>query len=198
MIKSLTIAFSMGVSVLAMSALTPASADGADGPCNGLSGYYGNVTSIIVGEDGETVNVTMTADRAPAYGTCSGSNLTVNFADVGAVVSGTFDGSTIHWSNGTSWTEVESGHAHGTDGFTSPTTGACSGLSGYYGNVTSIIVGQDGETVNVHLDDGRPNAYGTCSGNHLTVDFADFNTVVSGVIDGNTIRWSNGTTWTKQ
>lgn len=168
------------------------------GPCNGLSGYYGNVTNIIVGEDGETVNVTMTDDRAPAYGTCSGNELTVNFADVGAVVSGTFDGSTIHWSNGTSWTEIESGEATGTAGFRSPRSGACNGVTGYYGNVTSIIVGQDGETVNVHLDDGRPNAYGTCSGNQITVNFADFNTVVSGTISADGIRWNNGTSWMKQ
>jgi hypothetical protein len=75
--------------------------------------------------------------------------------------------------------------------------GACNGLSGYYGNVTAIVVGQDGKTVNVTLAGGRPNAYGSCSGNQLTVNFTDDKTI-KGVFDGKTISWDNGTKWTKQ
>ncbi|MCI3133435.1 hypothetical protein [Phenylobacterium aquaticum] len=73
----------------------------------------------------------------------------------------------------------------------------CNGLSGYYGNVTAIVVGQDGKTVNLTLANGRPNAYGTCSGGNLTVTFPDDRTL-TGTFDGKTIRWSNNTTWSKQ
>ncbi len=73
----------------------------------------------------------------------------------------------------------------------------CNGLSGYYGGVTAIIVGQDGRTVNVILDNGRPNAYGTCQGNQLTVNFTDDRTY-TGTFDGRKISWSNGTSWTKK
>lgn len=80
----------------------------------------------------------------------------------------------------------------------SSSIGACNGLTGGYGNVTTIKVGTDGKTVTVTLDGGRPNAYGTCDGKHLTVNFADVNAVVNGTFDGTTIQWDNGTSWTKQ
>lgn len=73
----------------------------------------------------------------------------------------------------------------------------CGGLSGYYGGVTAIVVGKDGSTVNVTMDGGRPNAYGSCSGNSLKVTFPDDRSY-SGTFDGKTISWSNGTTWTKR
>lgn len=78
-------------------------------------------------------------------------------------------------------------------GATHADAGKCNGLSGYYGGVTAIIVGADGSTVNVILDGGRPNAYGTCSANSLTVNFSDAH-VITGTHDGKTITWDNGTT----
>ena len=77
---------------------------------------------------------------------------------------------------------------------------ACNGLSGSYigkGKVVAIVVGQDGSTVNVTMPDGRPNAYGFCSGNKLTVNFPDDHPI-NGAFNGRTIRWDNGTSWTKQ
>ncbi len=75
--------------------------------------------------------------------------------------------------------------------------GPCNGLNGYYGNVTAIVVGQDGKTVNVTMANGRPNAYGMCRGKDLTVNFSD-DKIIKGTFDGKTIRWANNTTWTKQ
>jgi len=77
----------------------------AAGPCNDLSGYYGNVTAIVVGADNKTVNVTLAGGRPLAYGTCSGNTLSVNFKQPDSVATGTFDGKTIKWSNNTTWTK---------------------------------------------------------------------------------------------
>lgn len=75
---------------------------------------------------------------------------------------------------------------------------SCNGLSGYYGNVTSIIVGQDGKTVNIHLALKRPHGYGTCNPDgSFSVNFPDDPATKGGTFDGTTIRWDNGTTWTK-
>jgi hypothetical protein len=71
------------------------------GPCNGLSGNYGTA-AIVVGEDGNTVNVSVGAARPLAYGTCTGNQLVVTFKD-DATYTGTFDGKSVSWSNGTSW-----------------------------------------------------------------------------------------------
>lgn len=80
----------------------PSMAAPMPGPCNGLSGYYGNVTAIVVGRDGKTVNVTMAGGRPNAYGMCTGRDLMVNFSD-DKVIRGKFDGRTIFWENGTTW-----------------------------------------------------------------------------------------------
>lgn len=74
---------------------------------------------------------------------------------------------------------------------------SCNGLSAYYGSQTAIVVGEDGKTVNVVMVNGaRPNAYGTCSGNQVMVNFTDDHQV-TGTIQGDTISWDNNTTWTK-
>jgi len=47
----------LGAAALSAAALSAAAgAAHADSPCNGLSGYYGNVTAIVVGQDGKTIN----------------------------------------------------------------------------------------------------------------------------------------------
>lgn len=75
---------------------------------------------------------------------------------------------------------------------------SCNGLSGYYGNVTAIIVGEDGLTVNVTLANGRPNGYGICHPDgSLFVYFEDDPNTHRGMFDGRTLFWDNGSTWTK-
>ncbi|ABD07767.1 hypothetical protein SR870_13955 [Rhodopseudomonas palustris] len=75
--------------------------------------------------------------------------------------------------------------------------GSCNGVSGYYGTNTAIVVGADGKTVNVVVANGtRPNAYGTCDGNQLAVNFPDDHTIKA-TFDGKVIKWDNNTTWTK-
>lgn len=71
---------------------------------------------------------------------------------------------------------------------------SCGGLSGIYGNTIAIVVGSDGRSVNVVMGGGRPNAYGYCQGNSLTVNFAD-DRVIGGKFDGRTIFWDNNTRW---
>lgn len=74
--------------------------------CNGLSGYYGNVTAIVVGEDGLTVNITLAGDRQNGYGICNpDGSFYVYFPDDPGTHRGHFDGRTIYWDNGTTWTK---------------------------------------------------------------------------------------------
>lgn len=81
--------------------------------------------------------------------------------------------------------------------------GKCNGLSGYYGASTAIVVSNDRAAngdwkVGVVMVNGqRPNAYGTCSGAQMTIDFTDDH-VINGTHDGTTISWNNSTTWSKQ
>lgn len=73
----------------------------------------------------------------------------------------------------------------------------CNGVSGLYNGGSTINVGRDGRTVQVMVSPSRPLAFGTCSGNRITVNFRD-DRVVSGVYDGRTIVWDNRTTWVKR
>ena len=83
----------------------------------------------------------------------------------------------------------------------------CSGISGYYGGHTAIIMSEDGRTVNITLDGGRPNAYGSCSVNNngstnhrLEINFTDDGGIMQGEYEGKTgtLLWANGTSWTKR
>lgn len=179
--------------VLALGAATSAWAS----PCNGLSGYYGNVTLMIVGSDGKTVNGT--SPVGTFYGTCTASEINFYSPHFKQSYTGAWNGTTASWNNNTTWTKVKQADATGdTGGYATPAGGPCNGLSGYYGNISGIVVGKDGTTVNVALADGRPNAYGTCSGNRVTVNYTDFGRTTTGTFDGKVISWSDGTTWTKR
>ena len=73
-------------------------------PCNGLAGSYNRGASIITVTGGNRVRATVGPTRPAGTGSCQGSGLTVNFSD-DRVVSGTFNGRTIVWSNRTTWTK---------------------------------------------------------------------------------------------
>jgi hypothetical protein len=97
----------IAASVAAATLMTTGSAFANRDSCNGLSGYYGNVTSIIVGQDGKTVNIHLALKRPHGYGTCNpDGSFSVNFPDDPATKGGTFDGTTIRWDNGTTWTKA--------------------------------------------------------------------------------------------
>lgn len=88
------------------SGITFANSAHAQSPCKGVSGYYGNVTAIIVGADGKTVNITLANDRPLAYGTCTpDGKLSINFKSPDDTIQGQFDGKVIKWSNNTTWTK---------------------------------------------------------------------------------------------
>ena len=87
-------------------AVTATSAMADRDSCNGISGYYGNVTSIIVGPDDTTMYMHLAGGRQHGYGTCqSDGSFQVNFPEYGENT-GTFDGTTIQWDNNTTWTKV--------------------------------------------------------------------------------------------
>lgn len=82
-------------------------------------------------------------------------------------------------------------------------TDGCNGLSGYYGSSTAIVVSEKPISGNkydvgiVMVNGGRPNAYGTCEGATVSIDFKDDH-LISGTHNGTTISWNNNTSWTKQ
>lgn len=78
--------------------------------------------------------------------------------------------------------------------------GPCGGISGYYGNVTALTIGPDGKAVTITMANDRPLAYGLCTGaGNINVNFKSPDENYQGTYDAatKTIRWTNGTTWTK-
>lgn len=99
----------VGCALCANSAMAEAS------KCNGLSGYYGTQTAIVVSQDALSnkgsdnptygVGVVMVNGARPnAYGTCDNTTLKVNLTD-DHEISRTFDGRSISWGNNTTWTK---------------------------------------------------------------------------------------------
>ena len=165
------------------------------GSCEGISGHYGEAKGIVLGPDRTTLHVTMPGGRPNARGFCRNGNITVNFPDDRSV-SGRFDGATIRWNNGTSWTRIE-GAGDIRPQQRSGSAGLCNGLSGIYNDGIVLVVGGPGLDVNVSMGGGRPEAYGRCTRQGLTVTFPDHGTF-TGIFDGRQIRWSNGTIWIRR
>lgn len=79
----------------------------AQAHCNGVTGHYGNVTAVVVGQDGKSVTITMANDRPPAYGLCTpDGKLNINFSAPDENLQGQFDGKAIKWSNNSVWTKA--------------------------------------------------------------------------------------------
>ena len=81
-------------------------------------------------------------------------------------------------------------------GLPPPQTGACTGLSGSYNGNSGTITVMNGNRIRVTVGPRRPVAFGTCSGNRLSVNFTD-DRVITGVLNGRTIAWDNRTNWTR-
>jgi len=75
----------------------------------------------------------------------------------------------------------------------------CKDISAIYIDTHAVVVlGKDGKTLNILIANGkRPNAYGTCVAGKVTVDFIDDRGCCTATFDGKTIKWSNGTVWSK-
>lgn len=165
------------------------------GSCEGISGHYGEGKGVVLGPDRTTLHVTMPNGRPNARGVCRNGNLTVNFPDDRSIT-GRFVGGTIRWNNGTNWTRIE-GAGDIRPQQRSGSAGLCNGLSGIYNDGIVLVVGGAKLDVNVSMGGGRPEAYGSCTRQELTVTFPDHGTF-TGVFDGGQIRWSNGTVWTRR
>jgi hypothetical protein len=74
---------------------------------------------------------------------------------------------------------------------------ACNGVSGLYDGGSTIHVARDGRSVQVMVSPRRPLVFGTCRGDRITVTFRD-GRVISGVFDGRTLAWDDGSRWTKR
>lgn len=169
------------------------------GTCEQISGVYGPEATIIAGADGK-LNVQVGAQRPLAYGTCTGAgNVSVSFPD-DTTLTGTFDGTQVIWANGSTWLKYSPVNPYPEPASpiaTAASSTACMGASGVY-RYGSIVVGEDGKTVNVYIGDDRPLAYGTCTdAGALTVTYPDDSTL-TGTMSSTTISWSNNTSWTKK
>lgn len=180
---------------LAASWSSARAAQPASRSCEGISGYYGNGTGLVLAPDRTSLHVTMPYGRPNAYGVCRDGNIGVNFPDDGPV-SGRFDGTTIRWSNATTWTRTEDAQDIGPQE-PSGSPGLCNGLSGIYNDGIVLVVGGPARDVHVSMGGGRPEAYGRCNRRGLTVTFPDDRTF-TGRFDGRQIRWSNGTVWARR
>lgn len=77
--------------------------------CTAISGSYGPSGSetITLGPDRRTITGRLAGGTRPSFtGTCVNGNVRVSFPDDPSCCTGTFDGRTIRWSNGTSWTKT--------------------------------------------------------------------------------------------
>jgi hypothetical protein len=76
----------------------------------------------------------------------------------------------------------------------------CKDISAIYSeNERAVVVlGKDGKTLNILMARGkRPNAYGTCVAGKVWVDFTDDRGCCTATFDGKSIKWDNGTVWSK-
>lgn len=76
----------------------------------------------------------------------------------------------------------------------------CKTISGAYGDkaTAALILGPDGKTLyGQMMNGGRPNFYGTCVNGKVDVKITDDKGCCTGTFDGTTVKWSNGTSWSK-
>lgn len=84
-----------------MSALFSSSAFAAS--CKNIGGVYGDSAAIIAFSNNKISVIIANGKRPNGHGTCIGNKLKVRFQDDPKCCSGTFDGQTVKWSNGSFW-----------------------------------------------------------------------------------------------
>ena len=148
----------------------------------------GSTHSAAISVSRRSFSIDMSAFGRPmANGTIDGyAEITATFPD-DKTYKGQLVGNTIRWSNGSQWTKIINTvfdlNGNWTDG--SPW-------------IAVIFEGPVSLTVDMS-DFDRPTAQGTIiDSSTITVTFPDDHTYTGTLVSPRTIRWSNGSTWTKK
>lgn len=148
----------------------------------------GGPRNAVISVSRRSFSIDMSAfGRPAAHGTID------DFADITAVFpddktyKGQLVGNTIRWSNGSQWTKV---------------VNTVFDLNGSWsdGSPWIAVISEGPVTLTVDMSDfDRPTAHGKIvDSSNITVTFPDDRTYAGNLIGPRTIRWSNGSTWTKK
>ena len=147
----------------------------------------GSNKSAIIAVKFKSLNVNMSAfNRPAAHGTVTNSStITVTFPD-DQTYNGTLQAPhTIRWSNGSSWTKV---------------VNTVMDLNGTWtDNIRRAVISEGPTSLTVDMSDyDRPAAHGNIvNPTTISVTFPDASTFTGTLQPPNTIRWSNGSAWTR-
>jgi hypothetical protein len=149
----------------------------------------GSTRSAAISREFASLTVNMSAfNRPTAHGSVvNGSTITVTFPDDRTYTGQLQPPNTIRWSNGSAWTKI---------------INTVMDLNGNWtdGSARSAVIYEGPTSITIDMSDfDRPNAHGSIvNGSTITVNFPDDGTYSAQLQLPNTIRWSNGSAWTKK
>jgi hypothetical protein len=155
-----------------------------------LSGNWtdGSSQSAAVSVDFKSLTIDMSEFHRPtAHGSVmDASTITVTFPDDKTYTGHLAPNNTIRWSNGSVWTKI---------------VNTIIDLNGNWtdGGPRIAVIFEGPSSINVDMSDfDRPTAHGSIvDASTITVTFPDDKTYTGQLVSPNTIRWSNGSTWTR-
>jgi hypothetical protein len=155
-----------------------------------LNGYWtdGSPRNAVISVSRRSFSIDMSAfGRPTANGTIGGpSDITAIFLD-DRTYTGQLLGNAIKWSNGSQWTKVVNTVFDLNGGWTDGSPW----IAVIYEGPTSLTVDMS--------DYDRPTAHGNIiDSSTISVTFPDDQTYTGTLQGPNTIRWSNGSTWTRK
>jgi|GEM_PF-2114168 len=148
----------------------------------------GSPRSAAISVTRHSLSIDMSAfGRPAAHGTVDGfTQITVTFPD-DKTYKGQLVGNTIRWSNGSQWTKV---------------INTVFDLNGNWtdGSPWIAVISEGPVSLKLDMSDfDRPNAQGKIiDSSTITVNFPDDHSYTGTLISPKTIKWSNGSTWTKK
>jgi hypothetical protein len=148
----------------------------------------GSPRSAVISVTRHSLSIDMSAfGRPAAHGTVDGfTQITVTFPD-DKTYKGQLVGNTIKWSNGSQWTKV---------------INTVFDLNGNWtdGSPWIAVISEGPVSLKLDMSDfDRPNAQGKIiDSSTITVNFPDDHSYTGTLISPKTIKWSNGSTWTKK
>jgi hypothetical protein len=155
-----------------------------------LNGYWtdGSPRNAVISVSRRSFSIDMSAfGRPTANGTIANSaNITATFPD-DKTYTGQLVGNAIRWSNGSQWIKV---------------VNTSFDLNGSWsdGSPWIAVISEGPVALTVDMSDfDRPAAHGSIiDSSAITVTFPDDQTYTGTLQSPNTVRWSNGSTWTKK
>jgi hypothetical protein len=148
----------------------------------------GSTHSAVITVTRRSLSIDMSAfGRPTASGTVDGyADITATFPD-DKTYKGQLVGNTIRWSNGSQWTKV---------------VNTAFDLNGSWtdGSPWIAIIFEGPSSLKVDMSDyDRPNAQGTIvNSSTIKVTFPDDHAYTGTLVSPGTIKWSNGSSWTKK